>query len=144
MSYEEQATKTWPLLVAALAFLVLLYIGISFPRYTRNRLRTEYNRAIVQEDTIVPSVSKLVGNYFVLVTEKGEDTRYQGSVLEDALGQLILRIYDEYEPRTIHLGIDGETVTSDELGVGIMTYKKNIDKTTITFTKANSICILTK
>lgn len=144
MAYEEKAGKTWPLFVAALTFLVLLYIGISYPKHARNRLRAEYNRVVVQEDTVIPSVSRLVGNYFVLVTDKGGDTRYQGSILEDALGQLILRIYDDYEPRTIHLSIVGDTVTSDELGVGTMTYKKNIDKTTITFSKANSICILTK
>lgn len=144
MSYEETPIRSWPVLAAAAVFLVLLYFGISYPQHARNKARTEYNREVLSSDTLTPSVSNLMGNYFVLMTENGEEARYQGTILEDALGQLILRVYDEYEPRTFRLDISGRSVMSDEFGAGVMTYKKNIDKTTITFFKENSTCILTK
>lgn len=145
MSNEQTPNRSWILYVVAFAFLLLLYLGIKIPQHQRDKARTEYNEAVTKVDTLITTPDNIAGNYFMTVSEDGDESRLQGTIEEDALGQWVLHIYDEYEPRTVLLNIENDgTISSEDLGTGVMTYKKNIDKTTITFTKDNSTCVLTK
>lgn len=144
--YEKEESGTLKYFAAALvAFAIVAGAVWFFGSKKQQKEVEEHNRAVLQVDTVSASYQNLPGTYSILVDNAGAETRYTGVIEEDALGNYVLRIYDEYEPRTVLLTVtDDGTLESEELGKGTMTYKKNIDKTTLTFIKEDSKCTLTK
>jgi len=129
-------------------FVVLLAAAVASFYLKYDREEKEFNDRVkktlnIEQVKITPD--NILGNYSVKM-ESVEDVQYLAGYIDlDILGSYTLHILSEYDPRTYLLDIDEEgRVFNNELGLGLMTYKANINKTIIRFEKDGLVCTLTK
>ncbi|MCQ2141769.1 MAG: hypothetical protein MJY83_05430 [Bacteroidales bacterium] len=137
VSWIPWAIVTVVLVGAAVAFF-------SFKKGIDDTLATKSEQALSVE-TQAASEENLLGGYDVLLVSGDIENHFTAVIDQDEMGDLLLHIYSEYEPKVLRLEIleDGK-ISNEELGVGVMTYQKSIDKLSITFEKGNAKCVLSR
>jgi hypothetical protein len=144
---NSKSFKTLAIAFAGVFIVLLAAVGISrLPgKAERNSSDKTASAEVLKQEFATISTNNLLGEYLIKVQSDGSETSFIGYIDTDALGQYNLHVLSEFAPRTYLLKIasDGQ-LSNDELGIGTMTYKESIDKTTIQFDKDGSRCILIK
>ena len=87
----------------------------------------------------------LIGNWSIKTETAGQAVYETGYIDHDILGDRVLHVLSEYDPRQLIIDINADgTLSSDELGNGVMTYKESTGKTEIRFEKEETTCTLTR
>lgn len=132
-------------LVAALVLLLAAGGLFAYRQISARRAMEEKAREALSEETVTITSSNILGSYTVRIESTEGSSTLAGYIDSDALGSIVLHILSEYEPRLLPLEIEDDgTVSNEEMGVGIMTYKKSVDRTTIVFRKGETTCTLVK
>lgn len=134
------------ILLLILVLTVMAVGAVLAARYFRVRkelqTRTE---EVTAEETVFPTESELVGDYTICLSSDTDKTYTAGYIEVDQFGIYILHLLSEYQPRTLAITVSEDgSLHNPELGSGAMKRNRSLGKTTITFTKDNSVCTLTK
>lgn len=144
---NEAPRKSFNWIPWAIVAIVLIGAAVAFFSFKKGFDDTlaAKSEAAVAVDTIAVNDENLLGSYDIKVTSGDIENHYTGVIDQDELGGYLLHIYSEFEPRVLGLEVleDGK-VSNDELGVGVMTYQKSLDKLIVTFEKGNVICVLSR
>jgi len=143
---QKKHSVSFPLILTILAALIVVGVSADYFVKKNKEAKARIEEAMSQEAVPI-TAGNIIGHYTIALQEEVDEdaTNYTGFIDIDAVGACTLHILSEYEPRLLLLDINSDgTVTNDELGIGTMTYKRSIDKTTITFKKGNQTCTLTK
>ena len=88
---------------------------------------------------------QIEGFYSIRLTNNGSTSILTGEVTKLTVDSYTLYVVTEYGPEYITFSIDRNlNVTSDQLGDGKLKYRRELNKTTITFKKSGSVCELSK
>lgn len=131
----------------ALSAIVVL-VGLGVIAYTAFGDKQQERKTKAVEAPVIgelPEGLELEGNYSCLMIS-GSDTTSLVALVGKAVGEgYQMTLISEYEPRIIFFKRLTDTrLMSEELGMGEVTYKQNIEKTTISFEKENLKCVLSK
>ena len=143
---DNSTSNTYKFLFISLMLLVVAASVAIFLNYNRYETAMEehiQNALRVEEIDATPM--NILGDYSVQILEAGVETQYTASIREDSLGNPVMTLYDEYEPRKLMLTLNEDgSLYSDYLGRGIMSFKSNIGKIIIRFEKEDMVCTLTR
>lgn len=152
-SNSNSSTQSWLSKNAAwfIPCIILLLLAVVVASQMTSKSKTGKNvkakeTEMLASDTVFNLTREdLAGNYSVKIESNGQLKRLTGYIDYDAIGQCTLHVLSDYEPMLFILNVNGKGVISnDDLGTTYMIHQKSINKRTITFTKNNTVCTLTR
>ena len=135
---EKKKLSPWLWILAALIAAGAIYGTVATLKYTF---------AKETEVVVLPSEigEQIEGFYSIRLTNNGSTSILTGEVTKLTVDSYTLYVVTEYGPEYITFSIDRDlNVTSDQLGDGKLKYRRELNKTTITFKKSGSVCELSK
>ena len=135
---EKKKLSPWLWILAALIAAGAIYGTVATLKYTFPK---------EPEVVVLPSeiAEQIEGFYSIRLTNNGSTSFLTGEVTKLTVDSYTLYVVTEYGPEYITFSIDRDlNVTSDQLGDGKLKYRRELNKTTITFKKSGSVCELSK
>lgn len=135
---EKKKLSPWLWILAALIAAGAIYGTVATLKYTFPK---------EPEVVVLPSeiAEQIEGFYSIRLTNNGSTSILTGEVTKLTVDSYTLYVVTEYGPEYITFSIDRDlNVTSDQLGDGKLKYRRELNKTTITFKKSGSVCELSK
>ena len=131
--------------VIALSVILIAAGVLAWHFIAQDKALEKRTEEAMKVETVIPTRSDLVGNYSMKM-ESGEIVTNATAYIDvDDLGNCVLHILSEYEPRALKIEINEDgTLYNEELGLGNMTRKPSIDKTSIKFVKEDLTCEFTR
>lgn len=129
-------------LVSIMALLIIVALGMAI--YTHYAIHENKNYAL--PEVIVNYIPETFsGNYAVLIQSEDEKQRYTATVSQFASSSYRIDMISEYGKMNYTFAVNPDgTLSSPELGKGVVSFKSTIGKLTIEFSMEDVKCVLSR